>query len=1221
MPADPGEKVSEHKHEHVRVRAASRVLTLLTRIRKKRSVESSISQPNCGSQLRSSGLMQQQHHNSTPERQHVGSMPTRQMPEASGPASRDPSLKTAMQFHTTAQTASGQDGALEYLQFMNVAVPAWGQQKGAGRTDEQPGDHSRQKAENNSLKQTTAWTPQEDKLLRSLVAQYGEKKWSTIAGFIKTKGGKQCCRRYKNSLSSSVKKGGWASAEDAILLAAHQKLGNKWTEIANLVGRRSDNAAKNRYNTLCKRIVSGADLKSAMGKEEPPAKAADSDDDEEDEEEDEPPMSGSCPEWGTPVNAASANLNKLHVTQISDLSMMVPRGSMEIGIHLNPSVSMGSEQQKSGATPSTEQGKTWADDSRGSSCEVSRQSSFISRQNSFSSGFNSDLDRSNSAPTVPSPLHMGAQLKMDRPRSLLSQGLPPKPMPRTQSSNSALLPAFILPAGMTSCGSLPSFAPPVQPAGMDTQSSGALPSPHGSSLLSEQARGWQRSSVRLQPSDHNTAYAGPGSGGAGAVENGHGQGSKRASEDGSINLEERRSKRRASFSGPPSQDASAPHTPRILDLQAGPENAYLNSQLMMEEDAVDCRSVHVSKDLAVDGGSFHYTTSDPRTSSNLAQDPAITPVNGGTVHSSTRHFSEGAAALPATKHRVDGGSIHCTTSDPRTSSNLAQDPAINPVYGGTIHSSTRQCFEGVAAPPATKHRVDSGSIHGTACDPRTSSNLAQDPPNTHLYGGTIHSSTRQCFEGVAALPATKNRVDGGSIHGIASDPCTSSNLVPNPAIVPFFGGADLSSTRHYSVEGAALPAKQHRVLLSISKHGITSHPRTSSSPAQDPAITPVYGGTVHSSTRHYSEERAAPPATQHRVDGSSIHGTTRNPHTSSNLDQDPAITPVYGGTVHSSTRHYSEERAAPPATQHRVDGGSIHGTTRNPHTSSNLDQDPTITPVYGGTVHSSTRHYSEERAAPPAQHRVDGGSIRNTASDLYTWSNLAQYPAANIPFHGGTDQLSTRHYSEGVAPPPATRHRVDGGPVYTLAPTPGPLDGVAIHSTTRDSPADTSGFPVDRYGSPPATVDPLFSGHMGHAYTHDGCAVREASDPAATVDPLYSERMGHASAHEGCAVREASDPAATVDPLYSERMGHAYTHDGCAVREASDPAGTEDPFYSDRMGHAYAHDGCAVNEAGDHASPTPAILRCPLTAKWKNQLGNEQKNRGTVVNLASWRDT
>jgi len=99
----------------------------------------------------------------------------------------------------------------------------------------------------------TVWTPEEDLELRRLVEQLGEKKWAQISSLIKTKTSKQCRRRWLNHLNMESKKCGWSQQEDLTLVELHRIHGNKWTEIARLIGGRTDNAVKNRYHALVRK--------------------------------------------------------------------------------------------------------------------------------------------------------------------------------------------------------------------------------------------------------------------------------------------------------------------------------------------------------------------------------------------------------------------------------------------------------------------------------------------------------------------------------------------------------------------------------------------------------------------------------------------------------------------------------------------------------------------------------------------------------------------------------------------------------------------------------------------------------------------------------------------------------------------------------------------------------------------------------------------------------
>lgn len=99
------------------------------------------------------------------------------------------------------------------------------------------------------------WKEEEDAKLSELVEKYGPKDWSTIASHIPGRIGKQCRERWFNHLSPEVRKTNWTPEEDKIIIEAHSKIGNKWTNISKLLDGRPANAIKNHWNsTLLKRI-------------------------------------------------------------------------------------------------------------------------------------------------------------------------------------------------------------------------------------------------------------------------------------------------------------------------------------------------------------------------------------------------------------------------------------------------------------------------------------------------------------------------------------------------------------------------------------------------------------------------------------------------------------------------------------------------------------------------------------------------------------------------------------------------------------------------------------------------------------------------------------------------------------------------------------------------------------------------------------------------------
>ncbi|GMH90141.1 hypothetical protein TrST_g1880 [Triparma strigata] len=97
------------------------------------------------------------------------------------------------------------------------------------------------------------WSVEEDALLKRLVAIFGSKKWALSASHFPGRAGKQCRERWLNHLDGSVCKKDWSKEEDDILRKVQSEIGNKWSEIAKLLPGRSENAVKNRFNSLLSR--------------------------------------------------------------------------------------------------------------------------------------------------------------------------------------------------------------------------------------------------------------------------------------------------------------------------------------------------------------------------------------------------------------------------------------------------------------------------------------------------------------------------------------------------------------------------------------------------------------------------------------------------------------------------------------------------------------------------------------------------------------------------------------------------------------------------------------------------------------------------------------------------------------------------------------------------------------------------------------------------------
>ena len=101
------------------------------------------------------------------------------------------------------------------------------------------------------------FTNVEDKLLITLVAQFGTNNWNEISKRMIGRTSKQCKDHYLNNLRPCNSKLPFSPQEDQIIIQKYYEFGPKWTKMTNYLPSRSANAIKNRWNCfLSKNFIS-----------------------------------------------------------------------------------------------------------------------------------------------------------------------------------------------------------------------------------------------------------------------------------------------------------------------------------------------------------------------------------------------------------------------------------------------------------------------------------------------------------------------------------------------------------------------------------------------------------------------------------------------------------------------------------------------------------------------------------------------------------------------------------------------------------------------------------------------------------------------------------------------------------------------------------------------------------------------------------------------------
>ncbi|XP_061460027.1 snRNA-activating protein complex subunit 4 isoform X2 [Rhineura floridana] len=96
-----------------------------------------------------------------------------------------------------------------------------------------------------------AWTPEEDALLLKAVAKYGERDWYKIRTEVPGRNDIQCRDRYLHALHYDIKKGKWSEEEEKKLIELTEKYGvGHWAKIASELPHRSGTQCLSKWKVL-----------------------------------------------------------------------------------------------------------------------------------------------------------------------------------------------------------------------------------------------------------------------------------------------------------------------------------------------------------------------------------------------------------------------------------------------------------------------------------------------------------------------------------------------------------------------------------------------------------------------------------------------------------------------------------------------------------------------------------------------------------------------------------------------------------------------------------------------------------------------------------------------------------------------------------------------------------------------------------------------------------
>ncbi|KAL4101683.1 hypothetical protein PRIC1_005432 [Phytophthora ramorum] len=93
------------------------------------------------------------------------------------------------------------------------------------------------------------WSVEEDAMLMEMMLK-GYDNWRQVSNSIPGRTAKQCRERWRNRLDPSINKSPFTEEEDDAIQQAYEKYGNRWTQIAELLPGRTEDAVKLRWKAL-----------------------------------------------------------------------------------------------------------------------------------------------------------------------------------------------------------------------------------------------------------------------------------------------------------------------------------------------------------------------------------------------------------------------------------------------------------------------------------------------------------------------------------------------------------------------------------------------------------------------------------------------------------------------------------------------------------------------------------------------------------------------------------------------------------------------------------------------------------------------------------------------------------------------------------------------------------------------------------------------------------